>query len=174
MKFTIEHLEALAAEVEQDAEAERERLLRLCQAMGRILARRQPSVWKDTATSVTDETGHSDNSYPPKAESHGRGPVVLRVRGRKTEDVPTEGGFYYPWRRQTLDSGCYLGRDGEWYRSVETGTGRVGRYAAYPGDCERDIEIEWQTAEPTLEDLQQAEPVLRALLAEFLNGSAAA
>lgn len=174
VSITLEQLEALAGEVEATDQAEKERLLRFCGALGRILAARQPEAWLSMATSITDEAGHFDNSYPPKEERHGRGPQVIRVRRRKTEDVPTESGYYHAWRRQTLDGGCYLGKDGRWYRSDESGTGRVGRYAAYPGDCDRDITIEWETMDPTLEDLREAEPKLRALMAAFLEGSAAA
>jgi len=172
--ITIETLEQLAHEIEATDAAEHARLLRICNAMGRILARRQPDVWDSTATSITDIAGHFDNSYPPKQAHHGRGPSVVVVRERETEDVPTERGFYHAWRRETTDCGCYLGRDGIWYRATESGTGRVGQYAAHPGDCDRDITIEWETTTPTLEDLQQAEPVLRELMATFLSGSAAA
>jgi hypothetical protein len=172
--ITIEQLEELAAKIEQTDAEEQTRLLRLCNAMGKILARRQPDVWKGTSTSITDEAGHFDNSYPPSEERHGRGPSVVRVRGRETEDVPTETGFYHTWRRQTTDGGCYLGRNGFWYSSDESGTGRVGQYAAHPGDRDRDITIEWERMTPTLEDLQEAEPVLRALLAQFLSASTAA
>lgn len=174
MNITIEQLETLAAEVEQTDAAEHARLLRLCGAMGRIMAGRQPDVWKHTCTSITDVSGHFDNSFPPKEERHGRGPSVVVVRSRETEDVPTEGGYYHGWRRQTTDGGCYLGRDGFWYRADESGTGRVGQFAAHPGDRDRDITIEWDRTTPTLDDLQQAEPALRELMASFLGGSVAA
>lgn len=174
MIITIETLEQLAHEIEATDAAEHARLLRICNAMGRILARRQPDVWKTTCTSVTDVAGHFDNSYPPKEARHGRGPSVVVIRERETEDVPTESGFYHAWRRQTTDGGCYLGRDGAWYRADESGTGRVGQFAAYPGDHARDITIEWEKTSPTLEDLQQAEPALRELMASFLGGSKAA
>lgn len=174
MNLTIEALEQLSREVEATDAAEHTRLLRICNAMGRILARRQPDVWDPTATSITDVAGHFDNSYPPREERHGRGPSVVVIRARETEDVPTEGGFYHAWRRQTTDGGCYLGRDGLWYRADEAGTGRVGQFAAHPGDCDRDINIAWETTTPTLDDLQQAEPALRELMANFLGGSAAA
>src|SRR5262245_50501930 len=165
--ITIEQLETLAAQYAETDAAEHARLLRLCGAMGRILALRQPGVWKRSCTSITDEAGHFDNSYPPKAERHGRGPQVIVVRARDTEDVPTESGFYHAWRRQTTDGGCYLGRDGHWYQSEESGTGSVGQYAAHPGDCDRDITIQWDRTNPTLEDLREAEPCLRGLMAEL-------
>jgi hypothetical protein len=174
MTLTIEALEQLSREVEATDAAEHTRLLRFCGAMGKILAHRQPDVWKATCTSITDVAGHFDNSYPPKAERHGRGPSVVIVRARVIEDVPTEGGFHYAWRRQTTDGGCYLGHDGAWYRADESGTGRVGPFAAYPGDCDRDITVEWVETTPTLEDLRQAEPALRDLMAAYLGGSEAA
>lgn len=174
MNITIEALEQLSHEVEATDAAEHARLLRLCNAMGKILARRQPDAWEATATSLTDVAGHFDNSYPPREATHGRGPAVVVIRHRETEDVPTESGFYHAWRRQTTDAGCYLGRNGLWYRADESGTGRVGQYAAHPGDRDRDITIEWETTTPTLEDLQEAEPALRELMATFLRGSEAA
>ena len=175
LTLTIEQLEDLAAQAENDNAAEHARLTRLCKAMARILAVRQPEVYKRFATSITDASGHWDNSYPPKPEYHfGHGaPRLIKVEGHDTSDVPTETGFYYAWRRQTDDLGCYVARDGSFMGCDETGTGAVGQYAAHPGDHRREIERDWQRIEPTLEQLRAAEETLREKMAEFLSGAAA-
>lgn len=173
--LTIEQLEALAAQAENDNDAEQARLTRLCKAMARILAARQPEAFQPCATSITDEAGHWDNSYPPKAEYHCHhgAPRLLKARRYDFEDVPTEGGYYHAWRRQTTNRGCYVAPDGALWGCDASGTGRVGQYAAYPGDCERAITLDWERIEPTLEDLREAEQALREKMAEFLNGEAA-
>lgn len=175
LTITIEQLESLAAQTENDNAAEHARLTRLCRAMARILAARQPEAFRRWATSCTDEAGHWDGSYPPKAAWHyGHGaPSLIKVTAHETTDVPTEGGYYHAWRRQTDELGCYVGRDGSFHGCDETGTGTVGQYAAHPGDCQRDIERDWQRIEPTLTQLQAAEERLRALMAEFISGLAA-
>jgi len=173
--ITIEQLEALAAQAENDNAAEYGRLLRLCRVMVRILAARQPAVFLSRASSITDESGHFDNSYPPKAEHHYEHavPRMIQVRAYESEDVPTSGGFYYSWRRQTSDLGCYISKGGTFYGCNATGTGRLGRYAAHPGDCDRDITLDWSRIEPTLDDLREAVETLRGKMAEFLGGAAA-
>jgi hypothetical protein len=173
--ITIEQLEALATQIENDNDTEHARLSRLCRAMVRILAARQPELFTRHATSVTDEAGHWDNSYPPNSERHyGRGaPRLLMIRDNETSDVPTSSGYYHDWRRQTDELGLWIARDGTWYGCDETGTGAVGPYAAHPGDCQRDITLDWIEVTPTLADLRQAEPILRAKLGEFLAGEAA-
>jgi hypothetical protein len=154
--ITIEQLEALAAQAENDNAAECERLLRLCRAMARILAVRQPEVFKRRATSITDEAGHYDNSYPPKAELHygHAAPRLAIVQRHATEDVPTSGGYYHTWRRQTDDLGCYVAPDGSFWGCDETGTGAVGQYAAHPGDHDRDITRDWQRIEPRAKEAE--------------------
>lgn len=171
--ITIEQLEALAQQIADNDEAEAERLLRLCRAMTRILAARQPELFESRCTSITDEAGHYDNSYPPKPETHGRSLPLFRVRKYETEDVPTSGGFYHDYREQTLDEGCYISRDGAFFGCDRSGTASVGRYAAHPGDCNRAITLDWHPIEPTLDDLREAEPALRAALATYLQGEAA-
>lgn len=170
--ITIEQLEALAHEIANDDESEHARLLRLCNAMLRILGRRQPELFLRTCTEITDESGHFDNSFPPKEERHGRGPSVLRIFARDVDEVPTSGGFYHSWRLETTSVGCYAGRDGQWYGCRATGTGAVGQYAAHPGDCNRAIELDWHVITPDLQDLREAEPILRAALAQWLAGAA--
>jgi hypothetical protein len=143
--------------------------------MTRILAARQPHVFERKPSSITDVAGHFDNSYPPKAEKHFEHavPRMLCVRAYDTDDVPTSGGFYHSWRRETTDLGCYVSKAGTWYGCNATGTGRLGQYAAHPGDCDRDITLDWSRIDPTLEDLREAAAVLRAAMAEFITGSAA-
>lgn len=170
--ITIEQLEALANQVANDDESEHARLLRLCRAMLRILGARQPEAFERTCTEITDEAGHWDNSYPPKPERHGRGPRVICIFAHQTDDVPTSSGFYHSWRRQTDCVGCYAGRDGNFYGCRETGTGAVGQYAAHPGTHARAIELDWHVITPDLQDLREAEPILRAALAKFLGVAA--
>ena len=174
--ITIEQLEALAAQLEADDNTERERLLRLCRAMARILAARQPEAFRRYPSEITDEAGHWDNSYPPKAELHysRSTPRLIRVRKYTTEDVPTSTGFYHDYREQTTELGCYVGRDGSFWGCDRSGTAHFGQYAAHPGECNREIELDWQPIEPTLDDLREAEPILREAMAEFLNPQAAA
>lgn len=171
MSITIEQLEELAARVENDNATERERLLRLCKAMIRILAARQPGAFQRRASSITDEAGHWDNSYPPKAVLHydHSVPRMIVVRDYDCEDVPTSGGFYHSWRRQTTDLGCYVSKSGTFYGCNATGTGCIGQYAAHPGDCDRDIMLDWSHIEPTVDDLRQAADKLRETLAQFLG-----
>jgi hypothetical protein len=172
--ITIEQLEALAHQIANDDESEHARLLRLCRAMVRILAARQAELFVVHATSITDETGHWDNSYPPKRERHyGHGaPRLIEVRDNTTDELPTSGGFYYDWRLETNELGCWIDRDGDFFGCDESGTGSVGQFAAHPGDCNRDITLEWVSIEPSLADLREAEPILRAALAEFLGAAA--
>lgn len=172
--ITIEQLESLAAQVESDEVAECARLLRFCRAMTRILAARQPDEFTWRCTSITDEAGHWDNSYPPKEETHGRSPArLLRVRKYDFDQVPTSGGFYHSYRCEPTDVGCYVARDGSFWGCRYSGTGEFGSYAAHPGDCNREIELDWHRVEPTLDDLRAAEPVLRAALATYLQPEAA-
>jgi len=165
--ITLEALEALAAAAESDNAVEHARLARLCTAYGRILRARDPEKFQHKACHVGDEAGHCDSSYPPDQKyTECTGPRALRLRMRATEDIATSGGFYYSWRRVTTDGGLYLGLDGSWYRSSETGTGEVGSFAAHPGDCNVDCTIEWSTVdvdELTLEELRAAEATLREL-----------
>lgn len=172
--ITIESLEALASQIESDDALEHARLLRLCRAMIRILAARQPELFERRATSITDEAGHYDTSFPPKVELHFDGARrLLEIRDNDTDEIPTSAGFYYSWRRATTDVGCYVGRDGFFYGCEETGTGRLGQFAAHPGNCGREIGLDWVQIEPTVDDLRETEPVLRAALAAYLQAGAA-
>lgn len=167
--ITIEQLETLATELETDVEAQRSRLSRLCRAYVRIIAAREPDAFEARATRHGDEAGHYDSSYPPKqVYSELTGPACILLASRETEDVRDEGssGYYYHWHRVTTYGGLYVDMHGRWIRGDETGTGRVGPFAAHPGDCGVDCTIEWSRVgddDVTLAELVAAERTLRDL-----------
>lgn len=165
--ITIEQVEALAMQVEQDESTERTRLLRLVAAYSRILATREPHLYQRMPLAHGDESGHWDGSFPPTQEySDRRGPRLIEVRDHQTSDVATEGGYYHAWRRVTEDAGLYVDRAGTIYGADETGAGRVGQYAAHPGDCDVDCAIEWEPRgldDVTTDDLRSVEAHLREL-----------
>lgn len=167
MEITIEALETLAAEMAGEVEAQRARLARLCAAYTRIAAAGQPDAFTRRALHHGDAAGHWDSSYPPRqVYSDLTGPRTIRILERETDDVATSGGYYYDWRRVTTEPGLYVGIDGTWYRSHETGTGRLGQFAAHPGDCSVDCEIDYVRAHAdslTVAELAEAERTLREL-----------
>lgn len=166
-QITVEQIEHLATELEADAEENRSRLLRLIRAETRILAAREPERFTRRACHYGDEAGHYDNSYPPKMEySERTGPVSITLTKSVTEDVATTSGFYYEWRRVCSSGALALDMHGRFWRSDETGTGRVGQFAAHPGDCGVDVTIDWSHEsddDVSLEELRIAEGKLRAL-----------
>lgn len=163
--ITVESLEALATEIEATEVEQRAKLDRLIRAYARILAVREPHLFVRKATEHGDEAGHYDNSYPPKQEYRAKtGPRLYCVEGWDTEDVATSSGFYYSWRRVTTDGGLYISKMGELYEANETGTGRLGQFAAHPGDCDVECEIEWSRKhDVTIEQLATVEADLRKL-----------
>jgi hypothetical protein len=165
--ITIESLETLATELEKDQAAQRARLIRMIRAEARILAAREPDKFPRRATEYADEDGHYDNSYPPKQVYRARtGPRLVILDSCDYEDNATEGGFYHAWERVTLDPGIYVSRDGRIYGCEMTGTGRVGQFAAHPGDCDVDVTLEYSLRdedEIPLEQLASAEETLRSL-----------
>lgn len=167
MELTLETLEALAEQVEQDEEAHREKLARMIRAYARILAARAPDTFRARALEYSDEEGHYDNSYPPKQQYKDRnGPRLYCVRKFGWESIATEGGFYYHWRAATNDPGLYVAPDGTLYGCTVSGTGRVGQFAAYPGDCDVMLSLDWSPRdedEVTTDELGQAECELRKL-----------
>jgi hypothetical protein len=165
MEITIEALESLVANLETEESARREKLERLIRAYARIVALREPEHFPRRALHLGDEAGHWDNSYPPnQVYSDRSGPRLVKVRSSSEEDIATEGGFYYAWRRVSTDPGLYVSRTGQIYGCAETGTGRVGQFAAHPGDCEVDCEVDWSVRdEITLADLEEVEQHMRAL-----------
>lgn len=165
--ITIETLELLATEIEADETAQRSRLARLCAAYVRILAAREPATFTRPATHYGDEAGHYDTSFPPDLEySEHTGPRSILIVDSETDDVATSSGFYYSWRRVTTCGALTIGIDGKWYRSDETGTGRLGQFAAHPGHCDVDVTLEWSREsidDVTTEELELAETKLREL-----------
>lgn len=167
MAITIEDIEKLAENLHTEQDQQRNKLLRLIRAEVRVLAGREPEQFQRKALEERDEAGHWDNSYPPKVCLYNkRGPRLVKLVSPTIEDVPTSGGFYYSWRRETVDPGIYAGRDGLLYGRYDEGTGRLGQFAAHPGDCDVAIEYDWRQLDPeeiSLEDLQAAEQELRSL-----------
>lgn len=163
--ITIEQVEALAERLEADDEAQRAKLSRLIRAYARILIIREPEQFRARAREIRDEAGHSDNSYPPEGvEYNHSGPELIEIRPYEVDDVPTSGGYYHTWRRETNDPGLYVDGYGRIYGAECTGTGRVGQFAAYPGNCDREIEIEWeQRRHVSTVDLVEVERDLRAI-----------
>lgn len=165
--ITIEDLERLANELEANETAQRERLLRLICAEARILAAREPELFRRMPTEYADVDGHWDNSYPPKQKYKNRtGPRVIVVSEGVTDDIATSAGFYYSWKRVTTDLGLYVARDGSIYGADETGTGRLGQFAAHPGDCDVECTVGWSLRdrnELSLGELSEVESHLRKL-----------
>lgn len=174
--ITIEDVERLAASLSESEAREREKLVRLITAEARIVAAREPGAFgRPRPLEVSDEEGHWDTNYPPKMTyKDRRGPRVIDITTRETEDVPTTGGYYYEWRRVTTDRGLYVGMDGTLYGSTEEGTGRHGQFAAYPGDAGVECAISWDPIKADivpLDHLREAEATMRRLA--FPRASAA-
>lgn len=165
--ITVEQVEALASQLEASEQEQRQKALRLIRAYARILSAREPERFTRRPTECRDEAGHWDSSFPPGEEYYAcSGPRLLTLRKRDYQDVPTSGGFYHAWKRVTTDPGIYIARNGTIYGCDEHGTGRVGGYAAYPGDCQREIELAWSVRDPSeipTAQLLEAEAELRAL-----------
>ena len=119
---------------------------------------RPPEKFPRKPLERSDEDGHWDNSSPPSIELKNRtGPKLFKVSAWATSDIATESGFYHSWKRVTVDPGLYIARDGSLWGCEETGTGSVGQYAAYPGDCGVDCKLEWaELEEVTTEQLREA------------------
>lgn len=166
-EITIEQVEALAATLLAEDTATRARLVRLIAAEARIIALREPARLTRRATHHGDEAGHWDSSYPPRQVfSERTGPLTIKCWDAVTEEVPTETGYYHSWRRVTTEPGMAVDAGGRLWRSEETGTGRVGQFAAHPGDCGVDCTIEWSVVAPadvSVGDLRLVEAELRAI-----------
>jgi hypothetical protein len=166
-EITLESVEELAREIIAQDNAARERLVRLIAAEARIVARRNPVKFQRRATVYADKAGHWDNSYPPKQDYSARsGPRLLGLISRETEDVPTESGFYYDYRTITAFGGLFVDADGNLWTSDMSGTGTFGQFAAHPGECNVQCEIEWNRAdveEFATTQLQEAEARIRKL-----------
>lgn len=167
MTITIEQIEELANSLETTDTEQRANLQRMIRAEARILAVREPDKFTRKALEYRDEDGHWDNSYPPKQKYRNyTGPRLLKVQSCTTDDIATTSGFYYDWKRVTTDPGIYVACDGELWGCNESGTGSLGRFAAHPGDCNVEVELEWSPLdmhEVTIVQLQQVEEHLRKL-----------
>lgn len=161
MDFSLEQLEKIVGDLAAEASQQRAKLFRLVAACARIIAlqsgKRFGQRW---ARHHGDEAGHWDNSFPPaQVYSDYTGPRLIKLRDWQTEDVATSSGFYYDWRRVTKDPGLFVDARGNFWGAEETGEGRVGQFAAYPGDCGVDCAIEWREIdgdEVSTEDLEAA------------------
>lgn len=162
--LTIEDLEALATALEADAKSERDKLQRLVRAYARILSAREPGAFRAVALEYADEDGHWDSSYPPEQVYRDRnGPRLLEVAEHDWETVATSGGYYHQWEARPGRPGIYVARDGSLWGCEARGHGRLGQYAAHPGDCDVLITLDWSLRrEVELEELRQAEAALRA------------
>lgn len=176
-QITIEDVEALAAQLEADESAERAKLQRLIRAEARIIAVREPEQFETMALEYADEDGHWDNSYPPSQVYRAyAGPRLITVRDCETADVATTSGYYHDWKRVTEDPGLYVDRDGRIWGCDESGTGRVGSFAAHPGDCDVHVTITWERRsdrDVTTEELRAVERHLRQLAFPLTQGAAA-
>ena len=165
--ITLEALEQLAASMEADDKARREKLARLIRAYARIIAICEPGKYKPRPVEVSDEDGHWDGSYPPKIEYKDySGPRLIQIRAGEYGTVATSTGFYHDWRAVTLDKGLYASRFGAIYCRTYSGTGHCGQYAAYPGNCNVRLEVEYDTIDSddlTMEDMEKVEKSLREL-----------
>ena len=163
--ITIEQLETLATQAEADETAERARLHRLIRAYARILSARDPELYQRQPTMLRDEDGHWDESYPPAVTWRARtSERLIVVRDEQTDDVATTSGAYYEWRRVTTDVGIYIARDGSIWGCEQSGTGRVGSFAAYPGDHRVKVDARYSRRDDvTVSELRIAEAHLRDL-----------
>lgn len=165
--ITIEQVEQLAEKIEADETAERNRLLRLIRAEARIAANRSPDAFERRALEISDEDGHWDNSYPPAIQhKEFRSAPLVRVREYSYEEIATSGGYYHDWRAATTDRGLYVAQDGALYGAEVEGTGKVGQFAAHPGNCGVMLTVSWDrlaTDDLSLDDLRKVEQNLRAL-----------
>jgi hypothetical protein len=163
--ITIEQVESLAEKLEADERAQREKAMRLIRAHCRILAVREPERFASQPLEYRDEEGHWDGSYPPdQTYQNHSGPRLIEIRDCRTEQIATSGGFYHSWKLVTVDRGLWVDARGRLFEVDESGTGRVGQYAAHPGAVDVEVALEWRPAgDVSTADLLAAERTLRAL-----------
>lgn len=164
-QITLADVEALAERLAADEATARAKLQRLIRAEARIIAAREPSAFRAQATEYADRDGHWDHSYPPgQAYRSYTGPRLIEVRDCETTDVATSPGYYRTWRRVTEYPGLFVDAEGRIWGCNESGTGRVGSFAAYPGDCDVAVTVEWSRRDDvTMEELREVEEHLRQL-----------
>jgi hypothetical protein len=163
--ITIEVLEALAHQVEEQEQTEREHLHRLIRAYTRILAVREPAKFRRRACEYGDETGYCDGFYLPKMQCRNyTGPRLFSIYEGDYSTIPTSTGFDHDWKAVTSDLGLYISPAGECWGRETAGTGEFGSFPAYPGDCSVEIEFHWRELaedELPIEGLREAEERLR-------------
>lgn len=143
-ELTLEQIEGMAAQIVAEAQTQRERLCRLIRAEARIAHNRRPERFKTAPSRYQDEDGHWDNSYPPdQVYCDYTGPQSLLIYAPTTEDYATSDGFYYEYRTVTTKRGLRIAADGTVYTVDQTGTGRFGQFAAHPGECNVDVDLEY-------------------------------
>lgn len=173
--ITIERLEALIQTREENTQLRRAKLLRLISAYARIVALVQPEEFEPHATEYSDKDGHWDNSYPPTVEYKNKtGPRLIKLDGRDWEEIATSRGFYHSYKVVTTDRGVYVDRKGRLWGGDMTGTGEFGQFAAHPGQCNVQCEIEWSllnTNELDISLLEVAEAKLRQLAFPLLTAA---
>jgi hypothetical protein len=167
MSITLQQVEQLAAEIVAAEDQKREKLQRLIGAYARIISVREPERFRRRCTIFADEDGHWDNSYPPDQEYKVRtGPATIMIRETEHSTRATSGGFYHDTEYFTVEHGLSVDREGRWWKSTLSGTGRYGQFAAHPGACNVDCVIDHDYADdddvPT-EVLESAEEKLREI-----------
>lgn len=167
MHLQLEDIEAVVAQLEADQDVRRAKLLRLIAAYARIVDVREPKRFARQALEYRDEAGQFDDSYPPSVlYCNFSGPALLEFSEPETEQVPTETGFYHSWKLVTKSPGLLVDARGALWRCEEHGTGRVGCFAAYPGDCSVEVVVEYHRQRPEelpLATLEEIEAWLRAV-----------
>lgn len=174
--LSAEDIEGLADRIEETEKETREKLLRLIRAEARILAVREPAAFPKKPLARADEDGHWDSSFPPDIEwKDHNGPRLFCVDGFEWEENDTGGGsFYHNWEAVTSSPGLYVARDGRLFGAEVSGTGRVGQFAAHPGDCDVDMVIDWSPLDlddVTTEALRTVERVVRERAFPSLKGA---
>jgi hypothetical protein len=165
-EVTLEQVEVLEAELEQAHQREQERLTRLVRAHCRVLAVREPECFERRPFEYCDKPT-SDYSFPPGQEWRDFvGPRLLKVESLSWDQDALGGGFYHRWRVASQQPGVYLAPDGSLWGGIASGEGGFRSIAAYPGDGDVRLLIEWRPLEAdeiTIETLIAAEEHVREL-----------
>jgi len=165
--ITIAELEALANEIVDEVEVRKNHLATMIRHYARILAVREPERFQRRAVEHSDEDGHWDNSFPPDIKFKDRsGPISMIIFSAEYDEIATSEGFCHDWRAATSDPGLYVTPRGELLGAHHDGGGSFGQFAAYPGECNVMVEIEYgpiDMDELSVETLEQAEEQLREL-----------
>lgn len=167
MKLTIEEIETLSAQICEETETAKEKLARLIRAFARIVEAKEPGEFSRMPRVYADEDGHFDNSYPPDQKYKQRtGPRLLEIIDNAWTYRATSEGFYHESEYYTTDRGLFVAPDGSLLGADMHGTGSYGQFAAHPGECSVECEIDYEELgldEIPLDRLAKAERELRAL-----------